>query len=277
MLRVKQALKGVVRALQAIVPKPIFDRFWESAFPAYKGIVRAGYLATGWLRYRWTSPEKWLMIRRIHAVMPYTLVGVGGLEATYELCREMDRSGVPGDCIELGVARGGCGALMARAIFDDAPAPRGRTLWLFDSYEGLPEPTEMDFDGAETGDHLRPLPKGSCLGTLDEVRRLILDDVRAPEDRVRFVKGWFDKTVPSEGPRIGRIAVLRIDGDWYESTKVCLEGLYDQVSTGGAVIIDDYLSCFGCRRAVDEFIASRRLQVEVVLDGRGGCYFRKPE
>lgn len=277
MLRVKQALKVLVRALQSAVPKPAFDAFWNAAFPAYKSAVRIGYLALGWLLYRFTDPERWRMVLYIHEVMPRTLVGVGGLEVTYELCREMDRVGIDGDCVELGVARGGCAALMARAIFSDAAAG-SRSLWLFDSYEGLPDPTEKDFKegGGETGDHLRPLPKGSCLGTLDEVKSLLLDTVGAPRDRTHFVKGWFENTVPVERSRMKSIAVLRIDGDWYESTMTCLEGLYDLVSKGGAVIVDDYLSCYGCKRAVDEFIAARSLSVNIELDGRGGCYFRKP-
>ena len=94
-------------------------------------------------------------------------------------------------------------------------------------------------------------------------------------DRIEFVKGWFENTVPVTRKQIQQIAVLRIDGDWYESTKCCLENLYDKVSSGGYVIVDDYQSCYGCRRAVDEFIQNRCLSPDIKFDGRGGCYFKK--
>jgi hypothetical protein len=71
--------------------------------------------------------------------------------------------------------------------------------------------------------------------------------------------------------------VLRVDGDWYESTKCCLENLYDNVVSGGFLIIDDYGTCHGCKKAVDEFIQRRGLNVQFFSDGRGGVKFEKPE
>jgi len=82
--------------------------------------------------------------------------------------------------------------------------------------------------------------------------------------------------LPENGPLMGSIALLRIDADWYESVKCCLEHLYDRVVPGGLVIIDDYGSCFGAQKAVDEFLARRSLRVTLVHDRRGGCHFRKP-
>lgn len=279
-LAMKSRVKRAVHFSEKVLPKPVFDTLLETAFGGYQKVIRGGYLVKGGLLYRNTDGAKWDRTRNIHSVLPYTLVGVGGLEATYDLCQRVLQSGVPGDFVELGVARGGCAALMSHVLFDpeNAGIAEGRTLHLFDSYEGLPEPTSDDFreDGVGTGNHVRPLPLGSCLGTLEEVQGLLFDKKGFPRDRIAFYRGWFDKTVPESGPGIGAIAILRIDGDWYESTKVCMEGLYDQVSPGGAVIIDDYLSCFGCQKAVDEFIEVRGLSVEIKLDGRGGCYFLKP-
>ena len=81
--------------------------------------------------------------------------------------------------------------------------------------------------------------------------------------------------LPATAPKIAQIAMLRLDGDWYESTKICLDHMYDSVSPGGSVIIDDYLTCIGSKRAVDDFIRERALDTPLIFDGRGGCFFRK--
>jgi len=82
--------------------------------------------------------------------------------------------------------------------------------------------------------------------------------------------------LPAYRGKIGPVSLLRIDGDWYESTKCCLENLYDQVVPGGCLIIDDYETCFGAKKAVDEFVAQRGLIVSMSSDGRGGVLFKKP-
>ena len=91
-----------------------------------------------------------------------------------------------------------------------------------------------------------------------------------------MVKGWFQDSLPSHSSEIGDVSVLRIDADWYDSVRCCLESLYDLVVPRGFVIIDDYGSCFGARKAVDEFMASRAIAVSLVPDGRGGVHFQKP-
>lgn len=276
----KKNLKKIVHALHSILPKSLFNGMYHIAFPLYKGMIRFRYHLKGRVYYRFRDPDRWRMIKKIHSIMPYTFVGIGGLEATYEIARHLNREKVDGDFLELGVARGGCAALMGKTIFDkDEPECPQRNLWLFDSFEGLPDPTADDYDdvkGEGTGEHVHVLTQGSCLGTLEEVKGLMLDIMRFPADRIIFVKGWFQDTIPVYREKIQNIALLRVDGDWYESTKCCLEGLYDKVVLGGAVIIDDYASCYGCQKAVDEFISKRKLKVQIELDGRGGCYFFKP-
>jgi hypothetical protein len=177
-----------------------------------------------------------------------------------------------GSLVECGVAQGGSAALIG--LLEHASGSP-RRLFLFDSFEGLPEPTAEDFLDGRTGTHLRPLPKGSCLGTFDEVSWLLFDELRLRRDRITLVKGWFQDTLPASREVVGPIALLRIDGDWFESVKCCLEELFDSVVCGGAVIIDDYTSCYGAQKAVDQFIASRGLVVDLIPDGRGGCYFFK--
>ncbi|HUP59862.1 MAG TPA: TylF/MycF/NovP-related O-methyltransferase [Thermoanaerobaculia bacterium] len=95
-------------------------------------------------------------------------------------------------------------------------------------------------------------------------------------ERVEIRKGWFQDTLPSAKHEIGSIAVLRLDGDWYESTRVCLDNLYDLVAPGGYVIIDDYNYWEGCKRAVDEFLAARGLGVALVAVGDSAVWWEVP-
>jgi len=279
-LIIKKRLRSFVLLLEKTLPGRVFDAFYKVSFPVYKEFVRWLYLSKRLVNYRITGDKnEWVMVKNIFRIMPYSLVGVGGLEVTFKTVKNVCARDIPGDIVELGVARGGCATLMASVMFDKYLCGRiQRKLWLFDSYEGLPEPTAMDFNselGNGTGEHVRPLPKGSCLGQLDKVKDLMFNKNNFPRDRIEFVKGWFDTTVPAKKDEIKEIAVLRIDGDWYESTKCCLENLYDNVTSGGYVIIDDYQSCYGCKRAVDEFIQDRHIVPVIKFDGRGGCYFKK--
>lgn len=276
----KKQLKKLVLLLEKALPKRAFDALYKTAFAVYKKLIQRFYLIRGLISYRISNNKsKWAMVKNIFLMMPYSLVGVGGLEVTYKIVKNVCERNIPGDIVELGVARGGCAALMATVMFDEAYCEKlSRKLWLFDSYEGLPDPTNEDFNselGEGTGDHVRPLPKGSCLGQLDEVKHLMFNKNDFPRDKIEFVKGWFENTVQEVGQKIEKIAVLRIDGDWYESTKCSLDGLYDRVVSQGHVIIDDYQSCYGCRRAVNEFIQKRNLKPDIKYDGRGGCYFEK--
>jgi len=276
----KKQLKRIVRMAEKRLPEKTFNVLYRELFSLYKNMVPYAYLCSkGPTKFLKNGQDRWSMAKNIFHVMPYSLVGVCGLEVTYKAVKDVCERNIPGDLIELGVARGGCAALMASVAFNkEICGKMDRKLWLFDSYEGLPEPTAMDFNpelGSGTGEHVRPLPKGSCPGQLDEVKHLMFSKNHFPRDKIEFVKGWFEKTVPVTKKEIQQIAVLRIDGDWYESTKCCLENLYDKVTSGGYIIVDDYQSCYGCRRAVDEFIQNRSLVPVIKFDGRGGCYFEK--
>jgi hypothetical protein len=153
-----------------------------------------------------------------------------------------------------------------------------RKMWLFDSFDGLPAPTAEDFGGDSntTGTHIRPLEEGSCLGTYEEVEALLFDKLRLSRASISLVKGWFEETVPLTAGQMRPIAVLRIDADWYESVRTCLEHLYDSVVPTGYIIIDDYGTCVGAKKAFDEFVSKRGLNVDIVPDGRGGILVSKP-
>lgn len=273
-LRFKRYLKIMVRLLERVLPKTLFDKFYAFAFPQYKILIRFAYMTKSLIYLLKRDREGWLMAQKIYLIMPYTLVGIRGLEVTYKLCKMMNEKNIKGNFVELGVARGGCAALMAEVAFNSGGMER--QLWLFDSFEGLPDPTDDDYSSGNTGEHVRPLPKGSCLGTIEDVQTLLFSILNYPNGKIYFVKGWFQNTLPIRHKDVKDIAVLRIDGDWYESTKYCLEYLYYQVVSGGVVIIDDYQTCYGCKKAVDEFISKNNIHANMMFDGRGGCYFIKP-
>jgi O-methyltransferase len=254
------------------LPPPLYQALYDLAFGILRRLRRLSY-GGFWIRAVLTGDEaERRRTETVLRVMPFSLVGWRGLQATYDVVLETQVAKLDGSLVECGVAQGGSAALIG--LLEHASGSP-RRLFLFDSFEGLPEPTAEDFIDGRTGTHLRPLPKGSCLGTFDEVSWLLFDELRLRRDRITLVKGWFQDTLPASRGMVGAIALLRIDGDWFESVKCCLEELFDSVVCGGAVIIDDYTSCYGAQKAVDEFIASRGLVVDLIPDGRGGCYFFK--
>jgi hypothetical protein len=122
-----------------------------------------------------------------------------------------------------------------------------RSVWAFDSFEGLPAPGPSD--GEESRGYA-----GACVGAEEKLLEGFTRFADASHLTVR--KGWFEDTLPAAASEIGRIALLHVDGDWYESVKTCLECFYAKVSPGGYVIIDDYGTWVGARRATDQFRAS---------------------
>jgi O-methyltransferase len=208
--------------------------------------------------------ESFRMMRTVYKVREYTAVLVPRLVALYRLSEEVNRKALPGDFVECGVYNGGSAAIMASFCDKTSPA---RNVWLFDSFEGLPKPTEKD--GGRAAGY-----EGWCHGDLAKLTR-VFQIMDIPEDRVRVVKGWFQETFPTV--EIPQIAILHIDADWYESVKLCLEKFYDSVQPGGYIVLDDYGAWEGCRIATDEFIAARALKVKLTQVDYTGFYFQKPQ
>jgi len=206
------------------------------------------------------------MVRLIYKVRGYTGLSVPRLVTLYKLSREIDRQPVTGNIVECGVRNGGSAAVMASA---SNRSPLGRGMWLFDSFEGLPEPTAEDGYKAQT-----EYRKGRCLGSMDAVKE-ILNKLGIPEDRIHIVKGWFEETFPAF--KINQVALLHVDADWYESVKLCLEKFYDSVCPGGFIVLDDYGNWEGCRRATDEFLKKRSIDIKLVEVDNTGHYFQKPK
>ena len=194
----------------------------------------------------------------------HTMCSNARLRGLYRAVRYVVGHGIEGDIVECGSARGGSAALMALTL---RRLNARRKLWLFDTFEGLPAPTSQDPDF-----ELADLFTGSCVGTVEEVRGLF-QRLQVAED-VAFVKGLFQETLPITP--IDNIAVLHIDGDWYESVKTCLDALYDKVVPGGVVQFDDYGYWAGARKAVDEFLAARAIGTPLQRLDYSGRFLIKP-
>ena len=207
--------------------------------------------------------------------MPFTMGGSLALENAFDLVFMAEINNIEGSIVECGVARGGTAASMAMA--NKLFGKKSRNKWLFDSYEGLPAPTKDDYVKGSTGSFIRPLPKGSCLGTIEQVSELMFGKLKFSENDTFLIKGWFQDTLYKYRDRVGKISVLRLDGDWYESTKIPLDVFYRKVSKNGFVIIDDYFTCHGSKKAVDEFLRLNKIMVNLIPDRRGGVWFQKKD
>ncbi len=192
----------------------------------------------------------------------YSMIGHRRLDNVRKCVESALRDEVPGDLLEAGVWRGGATIYM-RAILR-AYGIADRVVWVADSFEGLPVPAN-DSDGAD----FSGIP---ILQVSIEQVRANFEKFGLLDDQVAFLQGWFADTLPSAP--IERLAVLRLDGDLYSSTMDTLQSLYDKVSPGGYVIVDDYHSWDSCRRAVSDFLASRGLSPTIESVDWAGAYWR---
>ena len=195
-----------------------------------------------------------------------TMIGLVRLRSLRALAERALANDVPGDFVETGVWRGGATILMRGVLA--AHQVTDRSVWVVDSFAGLPMP---DVERFPVDDFWTPLG-GRLVATLDEVRAnfaafMLLDD------QVKFLEGWFKDTLPTAP--IEQIAVLRLDGDLYESTMDTLNNLYHRVSPGGFVIIDDY-NLESCRTAVDEFRATHGITAELGVIDWAGVWWQVP-
>lgn len=199
----------------------------------------------------------------------YTMVGMKRLNNVQHAIETILAQNVPGDIVECGVWRGGC-AMFMRAVLD-AHNISDRTIWAADSFEGLPKPNTVKYPA----DHGWDLSEVDYLSVPLEAVRNNFDRFGLLDQQVQFLKGWFKDTLPTAP--IDKIAVLRADGDLYESTMDVLKNLYDKVSPGGFVIIDDYYSWEPCNRAVTEFRARRDITAPIETVDWTGVYWRIPK
>lgn len=203
-----------------------------------------------------------------------SMVPLARLDQLQNCIVDVVRNNVPGDLVETGVWRGGVTIFM-RALLNVLGDP-DRCVWAADSFEGLPEPDPVKYPVEYKAFKSAAMTKyyNHLAVSLEEVQRNF-QAYGVLDDRVRFLKGWFCDTLPTAP--IGKIAVLRLDGDYYESTRDALVNLYDKVSVGGYVIIDDYGedTWTYCRKAVDEFREERKIRSPLVRVDRPCSYWQR--
>jgi len=196
-------------------------------------------------------------LETIRSVRAYTMTSVARQWALINAVRYAVHAQIAGDIVECGVWRGG--AAMAAALTLLGEGSGERRLWLYDTFAGMTEPV-ADSDGSAAVHEWRRRRRSDgendwCRASLEDVRTN-MERTGYPAGRIRYVRGPIEQTLRDPANVPDRIAVLRLDTDWYESTRVELEQLYPHLAPGGVLIIDDYGYWQGARKAVDEFFAA---------------------
>lgn len=210
---------------------------------------RLGRAAAGdALRYADLTPERQALFERVR---PYTQTSRERVVTLADAVQYVIRANVPGDFVECGVWRGGSSMAIALTLL--RLGVDNRRLWLYDTFGEMPAPgsRDRDYAGGAVAGH-----EATMLGDTG----LALADVQAamrttgyPEQRISYRRGRVEETIPGSAP--AQIALLRLDTDWYESTRHELEHLYPRLTSRGVLIIDDYGHYAGARQAVDEYFA----------------------
>jgi O-methyltransferase len=208
----------------------------------------------------------------VRAVRPWTMTGADKVYALIQAVRYVTRHQIPGDVVECGVWRGGSMQAAARTLLSVGDTTR--ELYLFDTFEGMPPPGERDIRRSDDrsaeelmAEEARERSLVWAVATLEDVQDGFAQ-IPYPSERIHFVKGRVEETIPSDAPE--RISILRLDTDWYDSTRHELEHLYPRLSPGGVLLLDDYGYWEGAREAVDEFLeqTGERLLLVRMASGR---------
>jgi hypothetical protein len=190
----------------------------------------------------------------ISKVKPYTMTSAERIAAMWDATRYVSKNSIPGAIVECGVWRGGSMMTAAFALLGEGDV--NRDLFLFDTFEGMPPPSSHDIDRFGRSAQLwqsaveHQTSEPWCYASVEDVRKN-LQATQYPSDRVHFIPGLVEETVPGNAP--DEIALLRLDTDLYESTAHELKSLVPSISRNGVLIIDDYGHWQGSKKAVDEF------------------------
>ncbi len=197
----------------------------------------------------------------------HTMIGMKRLDNIQVCVEDVLEKQIPGDLIETGVWRGGATIFM-RAILR-AHEVTDRVVWVADSFEGLPPPDTEAYP-EDAGD-----PHYQYQDLAVSLEQVIANFAKYDllDDQVKFLKGWFRNTLPTAP--IEKLAVLRLDGDMYESTMEALVALYPKLVPGGYLIVDDYGAIPGCRQAVQDYRQSEAITEEILGVDWTGVFWRK--
>ncbi len=196
-----------------------------------------------------------------------TMIGLKRLMNIEECVRDIVQNNVEGDLIETGVWRGGATIYMKALlkILND----NSRTVWVADSFEGLPKPDAEKFPEDKGDKHHE---KGELRISKEQVQNNF-SKYGMLDDRVKFLKGWFKDTLP--GAPIRKLSLLRLDGDMYQSTMEGLENLYPKLSVGGYIIVDDWGAVDGCRKAVEDYRKAHGITDEIKQVDWASVFWKK--
>jgi len=194
----------------------------------------------------------------ISTVRPFTMTGIERINCLIDAVSYLTTNKIGGDIAECGVWRGGSMMTIALALINQGDT--SRRLFLYDTYEGMSEPTPLDksFEGVSAEEQMKSESGKWCYAGIEDVRQNFLS-TGYPEDKIHFVKGKVEDTIPENIPE--NLALLRLDTDWYESTRHELNHLYPLLSTAGVLIIDDYGHWQGAKKAVDEYFAEKKKRI----------------
>lgn len=202
-------------------------------------------------------------IKTIQEVLPYTMTSKERIYTLINTVKYISDHKIPGDIVECGVWKGGSMMAVAKTLVNMGDL--SRNLFLFDTFSGMSTPTckDIDFKGNDAQkilDNSNPEDDRSfwCNATLDEVKSAILSTGYSPE-KIHFIKGKVENTLPHQAP--SEISLLRLDTDWYESTRHELIHLFPRLSQHGVLIIDDYGYWQGAKLAVDEYFLQNQIKI----------------
>ncbi|MGC1620303.1 MAG: TylF/MycF/NovP-related O-methyltransferase [Candidatus Acidiferrum sp.] len=195
----------------------------------------------------------------LRAVRRWTMTSPERIYALIQGVRYVSANRIAGAIVECGVWKGGSMAAAARTLLQMHDV--SRDLYLFDTFEGMSEPTanDVDYSGKRANEVMQENSSFKCADAPLEQVREVLYGTGYPKDRIRFVPGKVEDSIPGSAPDV--IALLRLDTDWYESTKHELTHLFPRLSKAGVIIIDDYGHWKGSRQACDEYFAENRVSV----------------
>lgn len=200
------------------------------------------------------------------SIQPYTMVGIERCYALYQSVKYIVSANIPGDFVECGVWKGGSSMLMTLTL--QQLGVSNRNIWLYDTFSGMTKPGEEDgetekkeWEKLQTGED----QSNWCLALEDEVAAN-LRLIRYPDTQLHFVKGKVEETIPGKIP--DQIALLRLDTDWYASTRHELIHLYPRLQKNGVLLLDDYGYWQGSRKATDEYFQDKVLLHRIDNTGR---------
>lgn len=195
----------------------------------------------------------------IKKVRPWTMTSLERIYSLIQATRYLSANGIEGAIVECGVWKGGSIATIARTLVELSDVER--ELYLFDTFEGMSAPTEKDFDydGIPASEVLRRNQAYYCADAPLETVKRVLAETGYPMEKIHFVTGRVEDTIPANSPN--SISLLRLDTDWYQSTKHELIHLFPLLSTRGVIVIDDYGHWSGARQACEEYFEENRIAI----------------